>query len=214
MTKADRTPRIRTPFANRRARRRGLAGAGLLTLALSGLVASGPARARPEPMPAGPDARIVTALDRALADPDAAVRRQALLALSRLGPPALPSLLGALAGKDPELRRLAASELGHFPAPAVLLPLSRAVADPDAAVRRQALLALSRLGPAAVPTLLQALRSTDPEVRRLAVGELGHLARPPRLPAPPRVTRPGPAGGKTDCTTTRQVWRSCVRRPG
>jgi HEAT repeat protein len=73
----------------------------------------------------------------------------------------------ALADPDPKARRLAARKLGNVgPAdPAALPALTAALRDSDAGVRREAVLALLKCGPAArdtAPTLAD-LRQRDPD---------------------------------------------------
>src|SRR5262245_3492387 len=73
------------------------------------------------------------ALQRLLADPDAAVRGTAVSAAGRMGPPALPLLTAALRHADRHIRRQAVWALGRMgPAAApAALDLGQALADPD-----------------------------------------------------------------------------------
>src|SRR5439155_22935303 len=166
----------------------------------------------------------VPKLVRALQDPDAGVREAAAFSLGEIGPaawqPAYPALLEVLAGdSDPLARRSAACALGKLgrlalveedkSASAVRGALQKALADPDAAVRQNAVWALGRVaakkGDDAVGSLCQALTDPDPLVRRdaaLALGEFGAAARAalPFLLARFKEDR-DPAARKTALTT-------------
>lgn len=166
----------------------------------------------------------VPKLVRALKDPNSGVREAAAFALGEIGSaawqPAYPALLEILAGDgDPLARRSAAFALGNLgrlalaegdgAVPVVRLALCRALSDPDAAVRQNAVWALGRIAPkkadAAIPLLCAALVDADPLVRRdaaLALGEFGAAAHGavPALLTRFREDR-DPAARKTALTT-------------
>ena len=145
-------------------------------------------------------------LVRALKDPDAGVRQAAAFALGEIGPAAwqsaYPALLEVLINdSEPLARRSAALALGNLgklalteedsAAPVVCQALQKALTDPDAAVRQNAVWALGRIaakkGEAAVSSLCQALADSDSLVRRdaaLALAEFrssAHAAVPALL---------------------------------
>ena len=86
--------------------------------------------------------------------------------------------LDELKKPDPKARKKAVRELGHVGAadPAAIPAVTAAVKDRDAAVRRDAVLALLNLGPAAkdaAPSLAEAAKSDpDPTVRKDAAKAL------------------------------------------
>jgi HEAT repeat protein len=140
----------------------------------------------------------VPRLVRALKDPDAGVRQAAAFALGEIGPAAwqsaYPALLEVLSHDSDSLaRRSAALALGNLgklaltdednAVPVVCQALEKALADPDAAVRQNAVWALGRIASkkadAAVSSLCQALADSDSLVRRdaaLALAEFGSSA--------------------------------------
>ena len=90
------------------------------------------------------DQRVVAALRRALADSAMQVRRQAALALAehaQIGETAIPELLTALRDSSGEVSGSAAHALGKMGEPA-MEALLKAADDPNAAVRRLAIVAL------------------------------------------------------------------------
>ncbi|WP_159461564.1 HEAT repeat domain-containing protein, partial [Thermoflexus hugenholtzii] len=122
-------------------------------------------------------------LRRALQDKDADVRRAAVQALEKMGPPVLPALLQALQDEDADVRRAAAEALGNIGDPPALPALTQALQDEDGGVRRAAAEVLEKMGPPALPALLRALQDEDAEVRRAAAEALGNIGDPPALPA-------------------------------
>src|SRR5262249_44039023 len=99
---------------------------------------------------------------------DWALRRDAAEALAKIGLPAVPALLQALANPDWDVRRAAEQALRRIEpdwledpwAQASVPALIQALADKHVHVRRAAVETLGRIGPqarAAVPTLVQAL---------------------------------------------------------
>lgn len=130
----------------------------------------------------------VSALARALRDPDPEMRRDVAVALDVVGGgwwlfsdggrkldlrPALPALLGALEDPDAGVRAWAAQDIGDMGAAgAVAVPRLRAMLHrPDAESRGSACRALGRIGSAArasLPDLRNARDDSSPEVRQAA----------------------------------------------
>jgi HEAT repeats len=84
-------------------------------------------------------------------------------ALSRIGEPAVPALVGALSDPEVNVRVQAARALARIgpPAKAAVLALTKALDDPDAGVRQNAARALGQIGPDArdaVPELIRSLK--------------------------------------------------------
>jgi HEAT repeat protein len=124
----------------------------------------------------------------ALHDSDDGTRQFAALALNELGPDAkaasIDLIYAMLRDKEKEVRNHAALALLHVnPEPSLAAPAFRqglrdrkALGVTDCAVE-----ALTKLGPAAVPELREALKDKDKVVRRLAaevLGKLGAAAMP------------------------------------
>lgn len=110
--------------------------------------------------------------------PDKTLALQAQTALLQLGAVAVPSLVEALQGKDPEIRKGAAATLGLLGplAKSAVPALVRDLADPQEAVRlaaADALLKLERTDFAVVhktlPVWSAALKAQDPAERRQAI---------------------------------------------
>jgi HEAT repeat protein len=137
------------------------ATSGLKTIANHGVPASGPA---------------VRALVETLRDP--ARRADALDALARLAPPAIPELSGVLAADDPVVRRGVVEALGRLSHPAASACLRRALSDGDAVVRRVAILGLSRVGARGLGRQFTTIARSDPSpaVRQAAAAALHRRA--------------------------------------
>ena len=135
------------------------------------------------------DPRAVEALGEALGDPDAGVRQQATIALSKLGAPALDALVAALRDPDKDVRQFAAKALGQVGDPRGAAGLVIALRDIHLDVRSQAAFALSRIGAPAVETLVNALQDADPNVRANAARILGQIGDARALPALERVAQ-------------------------
>lgn len=95
---------------------------------------------------------------------DWTMREAAAVALSRIGEPAVPSLVAALHSPDPALRMQAADTLARIGpgASKAVPPLMELLQDPDPRVRKSAARALGQIGPAAadaVPSLMRALEA-------------------------------------------------------
>jgi HEAT repeat protein/DNA-binding Xre family transcriptional regulator len=93
------------------------------------------------------DTTAIPALAKALADEDAAVRREAAQALRHIGDTtAIPALTEALEhDEDAAVRRGVVDALRHIGGEASGAALIKALNDPDASVRRQAVSALGRI---------------------------------------------------------------------
>ncbi len=131
------------------------------------------------------DPRAVDPILATLTDTEKAYRDAAILALRRIGKPAVPSLVRTLKSPNVLLRRAAASGLIGIGSPAANAALAEALRDEDAKVRASAALALGWRGNvAAAPALVKAL--SDPEWRVVdaavsAFGEIGTKAINPLL---------------------------------
>jgi HEAT repeat protein len=127
---------------------------------------------------------VVPQLAQALRDPDAVVRRQAILAIRTIKPPPeqmIPLVVSVLESASPHELLPALHSLAEGGA-RVVPRLIEALKHPRA--RYWACLVLSEIGPDAkdaVPALVGLLSDTDPEVRReaiMALGAIGEGARP------------------------------------
>jgi len=130
-----------------------------------------PARAaRPE---LEPDAAQISTLIAALNDEAKQSRDKALRDLVKIGGPAVPELLLAL--ENPEMRvQLAAAEaLGSIRDPRAADPLVELLDSPALDLAGAVMQALARIGPPALPALLEALEKTNSTVRVRAVRLLG-----------------------------------------
>ncbi len=123
------------------------------------------------------------ALGLLLVDPNARVRRAAMIALRQLQPDpqlALPPLTRMLADEDPAVAAQAAQLLATFDKAAVPYMI-RALEVPEA--RYWAVLVLADLGPSAqqaVPALIELMDTDQPELRReviMALGAIGPEAK-------------------------------------
>lgn len=125
----------------------------------------------------------LSALQSALHDGDAEIRRSAAWAAARLGSEGstlLPHLTMALGEAEEEVRRQAAQALGTTGGAGErsIGALFRALADERESVRWEAALALAKLklaAPRDVPALMAALRSADAYVRGFAAWSLGGM---------------------------------------
>lgn len=110
------------------------------------------------------------------------VRRNAVWAITKLGPeatPALPALCNALKDVDPRTGGGAAQAIGAIgPAAADAIPaLAETMRGTNVVLCRLASKALSQIGPAALPTLVTHLKHYDPFVRGEAAVALGWMGR-------------------------------------
>jgi HEAT repeat protein len=113
---------------------------------------------------------------QALAATTAAASRQedAVRALARIPPSALPWLAEQLAADEPDVRRSVVEALGRMSHPVASAYLQRAMEDGDAVVRRRAVTALSRLGTRGLSRRLTLMARSDPSeaVREAATAAL------------------------------------------
>jgi HEAT repeat protein len=182
-------------------------------------------------------AEAVASLIPLVQHPDKYVRRNAIWALGKIGPPAASAiavLCQALRDEDPRSASGAAQSLGclgELGAPAISA-LTEAMRGTNVVLCRLAAKALSEIGRPAIPTLVQHLRHHDPFVRgeaAVALGWMGPRAEKavPALvemlgvplvaqPIAPAgrpvagavVTLPKPAAAKSAETTTLDIARS------
>jgi NADH dehydrogenase len=115
-----------------------------------------------------------------LAREEEPAQQEAVAALSRLGPAAVPKLIDGLKDDDWQIRNQAAVVLGTIgPAAKAAVPaLVDALQDEDKYLRTHAAGALGKIGPdakAAVPALIRALRDNEEDVRREVAAALGHI---------------------------------------
>ena len=148
-----------------------------------------------QPLSGQEDAAAADAIVAQLRDPDADMRRDALIALDVLGGgwwqfpgggskldlrPALPALASALRDSDSDVRAWAAEDIGDIGAAAV--PRLRVLLhSQDAAARAGACGALGALGSAAgeaLPELRQALSDPSPGVRQAAHHAIRSITTP------------------------------------
>jgi HEAT repeat protein len=125
------------------------------------------------------DNRAVEPLATALKNDEfSGVRWKAAEALSKLGSPAVPVLIGALRHDDDDVRWKAAIALGEIGDPQAIGPLIILLCDEDRFVKSHAALALGAIGEPAVDPLLTALREGDGNLRWGAAIALGKIRDP------------------------------------
>jgi HEAT repeat protein len=118
---------------------------------------------------------LITALKR---DEFSGVRWKAAEALSKIGNPAVESLIATLQYPDDDVRWKAAIALGEIGNPDAIEPLILILSDEDRFVRSRAAHALSMIGEPSIPPLIHALKKGDPGVRWGAVLALGKIKNP------------------------------------
>jgi HEAT repeat protein len=91
-------------------------------------------------------------------------RVEALVGLAKIGPPAVPALVGALQHKEPVMREFAAQALVFVGDASARPALERALADSTTGVRIYAIQALSMLGPLAPNEQYQRMMNSDPTI--------------------------------------------------
>jgi HEAT repeat protein len=119
-------------------------------------------------------------LSKAYDSKDAGVRFYAVWGLAFVGPPARSAttlVVKALSDPSAQVRRKAAYALGRIDADPdkVVGALITALGDPDEDVRQSAQSSLPKLGKAAVPNLIEAMKSDKPAVRNNAIKALGEI---------------------------------------
>jgi HEAT repeat protein len=134
-------------------------------------------------------------LVEALADNNSAVRVAVVDSFLAIGPDAIVVLGEALRDQNPRVRQAAINALGRMGPDArfVLPELIAASAGKDAAAKKEALEALTRIGEYAIPYLIQALeREKDPGRQKLLVQALERLdpSAAPALQAALKAARP------------------------
>ncbi len=111
-----------------------------------------------------------------LADPDKAVRAEAMQGLVAIGRPAVPACIALLQNADWRVRYRAAEALGLIGDAAAYAPLTAALGDEKDHVRYMAAKGLGLLGdPGAVSHLAAVQRDSNEFVRRSAAGSLGRI---------------------------------------
>lgn len=144
----------------------------------------------------GDEARALAALDqvgkddlpeliRALAGGDRDARSWAAAALARLpGPQSVSALIAASADADVDVRAAVLHALGELRAPEAVTPLLFSLSERDSYLTRIAADALIRLGPTAVPPLIEALESeVETRVRVNLARALALIGDPRAIPA-------------------------------
>jgi len=141
----------------------------------------------------------VPALIESLHDPDVTVRAAAGAALGRLGPDAraaVPALRDGLE-KDPVWIATVLCQIGAGAAQ----DLGKALADPDVSIRRNAALALNKMGPPlaneAMAALGKAILDDDQQVRQHALHALSRIGEP-ALPTMQAALADGKAHSKEE----------------
>ncbi|MEI7636467.1 MAG: HEAT repeat domain-containing protein [Syntrophus sp. (in: bacteria)] len=122
-----------------------------------------------------PAPEAVAPLIGALNDKDGNVRQSAAIALGKIGPPAVKSLIGLLKAPNPVIRCLAAEQLGNIRDPEALEPLLAALRDPDPNVQWWAGWALGAMGETAEEALKKLTHDPDLNVQRLAKEALNKI---------------------------------------
>ncbi len=106
------------------------------------------------------------------------LRKNAIAALVKIGPPAIDPLIKALKGKEPRVRAGAAQALGVLSEKKAIAPLVEALADRETIVRQEAFNSLNAIGPPATNALVKALIHPSPSVRRNVSVILRRIGRP------------------------------------
>ena len=94
----------------------------------------------------------------------------------------IPELAAALEDESDEVRQAAAMALCHHPQPQAVLPLIRALSDPDTMTARLASKALALIGPQATPALLVVLETGTHSARLEAARALAEIKDPQAIP--------------------------------
>jgi HEAT repeat protein len=134
------------------------------------------------------------ALVSALTDSDAQVRETAIWALGQIDlDRAPPTLLNALGDNSSQVREIAAWTLGQIGDTAAVRPLTRAFqSETESKVKEMYLWSLSEIGTAPTDLIESAMKSSDPELRRHAVGLLTGNGGGWPMPMPRPMPRPRP----------------------
>lgn len=94
----------------------------------------------------------------------------------------IPELVAALEDESEEVRQAAALALCHHPRPQAVLPLIRALSDPDTLTAKLASNALVLIGTQATPVLLDVLKSGTRSAKLEAVRALAEIKDPRAIP--------------------------------
>ena len=94
----------------------------------------------------------------------------------------LPELVAALEDESAEVRQAAAMALCHHPHPQAVLPLIRALSDPDTLTAKLASNALVLIGADATPALLDVLKNGTGSARLEAARALAEIKDPRAIP--------------------------------
>ncbi len=132
---------------------------------------------------------------------DVAARREAIYRISKFGPgakDALPAVIAALGDSDKQVWSLAIGTIADLgPAAAAAVPVLIDGLDPrqtsgpryrkGSEVPFRSAYALSRIGPSAIPPLLETLKSNDPFARAAAARALGGMGPAAKNAIPPLI---------------------------
>jgi HEAT repeat protein len=123
---------------------------------------------------------MLQAIERALHDESAKVRRCAARAVEWMGPPSDQVIIPNLAHPDEEVRRILIAGLGRLPEQTAVPHLVKALEDGKKSVRLEAVRSLGRVGaPAAIllPAVQPLLEDEDLEGRLIAIQALGRAGK-------------------------------------
>ncbi|MEN6512938.1 HEAT repeat domain-containing protein [Methanoculleus sp.] len=143
------------------------------------------------------DPAAVEPLIRVLHDASDDLRCQASGALAKFGREAIGPLEKALADPDPAVRIVAAGVLGDTGEAAAVEPLIGALRDENGDVRGAAGGALFRMGDVAVEPLIAATKDADRGVRLYAAGALKYIGNPRAIDALQELARSGDSEEKS-----------------
>ncbi len=123
-------------------------------------------------------------LGNKLGSGDPEERREAAIDLGRLGGDAVPMLFRAIEDPDWRVRKTAVEALVSVGGVRVIDGLFQALSASDnAGARNSAIEALVQIGSPAVGSLLRAIETPDPDVRKFVVDILGEIKDPRAVPA-------------------------------
>jgi HEAT repeat protein len=123
-------------------------------------------------------------LEERLASSNAEERREATIELGRAGNMVLPLLFRAIGDADWRVRKTAVEAIVAIGGESVVTLLIRTLSSHEnAGARNSAIEALVQIGVPAVNTVLSALDTPDPDVRKFIVDILGDLRDPRAVPA-------------------------------
>ncbi|HUU75392.1 MAG TPA: HEAT repeat domain-containing protein [Methanoregulaceae archaeon] len=117
-------------------------------------------------------------MEALVGDKYSGIRWKAAEALTKIGKPAVPRLIGALDNPDDDVRWKAAIALGEIGDPRAVEPLIALLGDEDRFVKSRAAYALGIMGEPAISALISALEEKDPSLRWGAAMALGSIRGP------------------------------------